>query len=193
MDTATLTEEAIAQSLAQDRPTIDAAIKTYMSWIVARSLTQDEKVTNAEALSYARVLLKAINGYKFDISKSTTTISGVVAQVWNGLVESDQKPSRFLGRVALLRAWDGIVASISTEDEQTELSLLEFGELLKDYKAKEPTKDSKAHLIWDEPGAELERRRQRRTKRAEDNKKEEREQVTPFIEELTEEDEEEET
>jgi hypothetical protein len=183
-----LSDEAVAQSLAQDRPTIDTAIKSYVGWFVARSLTMQDKVTNAEAVGYARILLKAINGYKFDNAKSTSNIAAVVVKVWHGLIDSDQKPSRFLGRIALLHAWDGIVDTISTSsDEATTLFVQEFGDLLKDFTPQVPSEDSNCHLIWDEPGAELERRRQRRNQRVEENKIEKRDNVTPIIEEITEE------
>ena len=183
-----MSDEAIAQSLAQDRPTIDAAIKTYMGLVVARSLTLQEKVSNAEALSYARTLLKTINGYNFDRHKSSSNVVAVVVKVWQGLIDSDQKPSRFLGRVALMHAWDGVIATLPIEDEALTLFALEFGDLMKEFTtAKIPSYDSNAHLVWDEPGAELERRRQRRSERADGVRKDEREKIVPVIEELTEE------
>lgn len=187
MDT-TLSDEAIAQSLAQDRPTIDAAIKSYMGLVVARSLTSQENVTNAEALSYARILLKAINGYRFDNHKSNNNVAAVVVKIWQGLIDSDQKPSLFLGRVALLHAWDGIMATLPTENEGAALFALEFGDMMKEFTTTQmPSFDSNAHLIWDEPGAELERRRQRRSKRAESIRNEESKRIAPAIEELAEE------
>jgi hypothetical protein len=234
--TTALTEDSIAQSLAQDRPTIESAVKTFMIWVVARSLTasatdgdkmddvitpapkeaprQQLKATNAEALSYARALLQAINKFQFNTNaKSTSNVAAVTSQLWNGLVESNKKPARFLGRVALRHAWDGIVVALpvptgTTASKKEALFISEFGQLLKDYKqratkgddSKEDEKlflkeeDSNAALIWDEPGAELERRRQRRQYRAEDAIKEEerqaKEAMTPMIEEITEEEEE---
>jgi hypothetical protein len=183
MDT-TLSDEAVAQSLAQDRPTIDAAIKTYMGLVVARSLTSQENVTNAEALSYARILLKAINGYRFENHKSDSNVSAVVVKIWQGLIDSDQKPSLYLGRVALMHAWDDIIATLPTENEGAALFALEFGDLMKDFTtSKIPSFDSNAHLIWDEPGAELERRRQRRSKRAESIRSEESKRIVPVVEE----------
>ena len=148
-----------------------------------------DKVTNAEAVGYARTLLKAINGYKFDSKKSTSNVAAVVVKVWHGLIDSDQKPSRFLGRIALLHAWDGIVDTMSTSvsDEATTLFVQEFGNLMKEFTPQVPSEDSNCHLIWDEPGAELERRRQRRNQRAGENKIEKRDKVTPIIEEITEE------
>lgn len=229
-----LTEDSIAQSLAQDRPTIDAAVKTFMIWVVARSITSsatdDDKIdditsttnqlepeqllkaTNVEAEAYARILLRAINRFAFNESlKSVSKVAAITAQVWNGLVASQQKPARFLGRIALRHAWDGILldieATLQEEKEESKASLFisEFGTLLKEYTPTsskrsdaEILKDgnSNAALIWDEPGAELERRRQRRQLRAEEAIKAEKqiakELATPRIEEILEEDEEEE-
>mmetsp|Transcript_24969 Transcript_24969/g.41431 ORF Transcript_24969/g.41431 Transcript_24969/m.41431 type:complete len:280 (-) Transcript_24969:50-889(-) len=236
-----LTEDSIAQSLAQDRPTIDAAIKTFMIWVVARSLTssatdeddstswnaqdaqpatvaQASSISNAEALAYARIVLQATNRFQFDESlKSTSKVAAVTAQVWNGLLASQQKPARFLGRIALRHAWDGIVVdALQKAAEQTDTSaddssnnkatlfIQEFGQLLKEYKPRSSKsdasairkeKDSNAALIWDEPGVELERRRERRQLRAEEAIKEEalaaEEKMTPRIEEIIEEEEEE--
>ncbi len=146
-----------------------------------------DKVTNADAIGYARLLLKAINGYRFDNTKSTSNVAAVVVKVWHGLIDSDQKPSRFLGRIALLHAWDGIVKALSTSDDATISFVEEFGNLMKEFTPQVPSLDSNSHLIWDEPGAELERRRERRNQRAEDNKIETREKVTAIIEEITEE------
>ena len=187
MNTA-LSDEAIAQSLAQDRPTIDAAVKTYMGLVVARSLTLQEKVSNAEALFYARSLLKTINAYHFDHHKSNNNVVAVVVKVWQGLIDSDHKPSRFLGRVALMHAWDGVMKTLPTENEGLTLFALEFGDLMKAFATTAiPSLDSNAHLIWDEPGAELDRRRQRRSERADSVRKDEREKIAPVIEILTEE------
>lgn len=168
--------EAIAQALAKDRPTIDAAIKSFMSWVAARSLTTTEPIPNVchasspEALAYARALLQAINSYTFAVTGKESEESAVVAQIWNGLVSSDQKPSRFLGRQALLHAWkqglrDNVVLP-AEKYEQGSLFLQEFGELMNKYDPTvTPLQDSDANLVWEESGAELERRRKRRAEK----------------------------
>lgn len=106
----------------------------------------------------------------------------VVARLWNGLIQSQQKPTRFLGRKALLHAWaDMDVASKlpqpKDEDEASKTIhahqiawIREFEELLhgrKDLTVKADIDDDAA-LIWDADGgqAELARRRERRTKAA---------------------------
>lgn len=147
-------------SLAQDRPTIDAAVKSFMSLICARSLTtattttakilpppvsssssSDQEVqtqsqqlvvvpSNAVqplVLQLARAILQSVNAYTFPIHSTVAHVRAehsttkpttmqkkppsyyvelsVVARLWNGLVESNQKPSRYLGGKALKHAW----------------------------------------------------------------------------------------
>ena len=176
-------EEVVAQNLAQDRPTIDAAVKSFMSLVAARSLTVTNshgwKGSNQEAMTCARTMLHAINTFTFDSSDKVTTGSiaktvelTTVAQVWNGLVDSDQKPSRFLGRLALIQCWNNILVETIHPVEiyyQSVLFCEEFGTLLAGFiPGTVPTDDSDAHFLWDpEVGAELERRRAKRMERAE--------------------------
>jgi hypothetical protein len=158
----TAEESAMAQAFAQDRPTIEAAVNSFISLISARSLTASAMVDDddeAEAkkkadgvvmlgiinpnancnatsdaapsiqqqvLQVARAILESINAYTFPIH-NTVAIStaekpagtsaekqqelfelSIVAQLWNGLVESNQKPSRFLGRRALRHVWNDL-------------------------------------------------------------------------------------
>jgi hypothetical protein len=181
-------QEAIAQSLAQDRPTIGSAVKSFVSLFAARNLTRED-CTSEDALQQARCLLKAINNYTFPLKRETTDEYNVVAQVWNGLIASQQKPSRFLGRMALVHAWqNGLPEEIEHPSEEESLFCDEFGSLLLKYNPS-PTEESDACLLWDDDKgeAELARRRQRRTERAQ------QQQVSsaPTIEELSEEDQEE--
>lgn len=175
----------MTQSLAQDRPTIDAAIKSYISLTCAKALTasatddvvmgeaaaesttstipldqaskttllgfipssglarnststgttnnatSDATVTNnnktggsvqQHVLQLARIILQTLNQYTFPIhctvANETAQKPGlsqnqqyillelsIASQLWNGLVQSKQKPSRFFGRKALKHAW----------------------------------------------------------------------------------------
>jgi hypothetical protein len=156
-------EEAMAQTLAEDRPIIEDALKNFLSLRAAQQ--QIHGVSVQEIMGQARSLSKAINGHRFPdelLLGKNSKISAVVAEVWNGLLDSKQKPTKCLGRLSLLHAWDDL------QVEDTDF-VVEFGKLLHDYSDKtEPTEDSDAHIIW-EPiqGAELERRNQRRNERAE--------------------------
>mmetsp|Transcript_17207 Transcript_17207/g.24223 ORF Transcript_17207/g.24223 Transcript_17207/m.24223 type:complete len:226 (+) Transcript_17207:141-818(+) len=194
-------QEATAKSLAQDRPTIDSAIKSYMSLISARSITQNTPadtcvLSSQDALTCCRVLSKSINAYTFAVGPDEEEASveqSVTAQLWNGLVASNQKPSRYLGRKALLHAFDDLLLEFpkTISQEETTKFINEFGTLLK-YTKTETDEDSDGALLWDEDGgkAELERRRKRRTERAVQQKEKEKEEDSslPLIEELPDED-----
>jgi hypothetical protein len=160
-------QEAIAQSLALDRPTIESAVKSFISLFAARNLTQGN-CTSEDALQQARCLLKAINNYTFPMKRETSDEYNAVAQIWNGLIASQQKPSRFLGRMALMHAWqNGLPEEIENPSEKESLFCDEFGSLLLTYNP-DPTEESDACLLWDNDKgqAELARRRQRRAERS---------------------------
>lgn len=169
-------EAKITEELAKDRPTIDAAVKSFTSLVVARSMTasatdttmprhqstllgivkagihntnNDDETNDGEgkptaspsasslsssplapspqqqALQLARAILRATNTYTFPIYDTVAETLGekpgttetrrdelleraVLARLWNGLVQSEQKPSQFLGRRALRQAWKGL-------------------------------------------------------------------------------------
>jgi hypothetical protein len=212
-------EELVAQQLAQDRPTIDAAVKSFLSLVTTRSLNATvHRVASSHdassskggssshhALACARTLLHSINSYTFPDAANHPTDShaqtglgeqkrdavvverDTVAQVWNGLLESQQKPSRFLGRLALMHGWNAILVDMVHPAESYDESVLfseEFGRLLRTFSSDViPTEDSDAHLLWDSnPEQELERRRARRRKRAESVKEQERTATTVLAE-----------
>lgn len=238
----------IVQELAQDRPTIHAAVTSFLSLVAARSLVASDSdkqeapstttqqpqqrpllaLSNAEALQCSRALLKAMN----DTMLCATLVSldaamdngkafqmeeyNLVAQLWNGLVASDQKPARFLGRRALRHAWADVrqhatlpakpkksaAAAAAAEMEENQDSnlcqfLQEFERLLfLAPPASADEDDNDAALIWDLDGGEkeLQRRRDKRQQRATDNthagetkeEHEEEDKKLPFIEELPE-------
>ena len=215
-------EAKITQELAQDRPTIDSAVKSFLSLICARCLTESEpwpllentsqelegnlrpvvdtptasKVDNSpsirqqQALQFSRSLLQTMNAFQFPIHSTVATSMGqkpgttkekqheflelsIVAKLWNGLVESNQKPSRFLGRRALRYAWkQNLDIPISKEDDkqksQETMWLQEFERLLFLDQIDDESLDNDAALLWDADGgqAELAKRRQRRQSRA---------------------------
>ena len=183
---------------------------------VAASLSQQHAtkdplvLSNAEALHCSRRLLQAINATTLSAMpiRSKTQQRSVddetyplVAQIWNGLIASEQKPSRFLGRRSLQHAWDDVQASLSIktqsstittpdQDGKFEQFCLEFQDLLF-----APTRldcECDASLLWDADGgkAELQRRRTRREQRAKEQRQqqhEEKDSKLPFIEEVKEE------
>lgn len=182
-----MSQDSITQALANDRPVIDAAIKSFVSLFAARALsTGDTEHGTTFAVTQARALLKAINNYTFPLLPDPSEEYRVISQIWNGLIASKQKPSRFLGRTALLQMWQhGLPDEIENGNA---LFINEFGTLLTTYD-RSPTQESDACLIWDEDKgqAELNRRKQRRADRA--REAEEEADRTPRIEELPDEEE----
>mmetsp|Transcript_236 Transcript_236/g.591 ORF Transcript_236/g.591 Transcript_236/m.591 type:complete len:295 (-) Transcript_236:51-935(-) len=176
-------ESKMTEVIAKDRPTIDAAVKSFISMVCASSMTasstdaahdrvmmgiipalaknsisgdkddanptpstsaqmKKENLKNStsiqqQVLELGRYILKAVNSYTFPIhdtvayslaekpgtsaekKKELLEIS-VVARLWNALIQSDQKPSRFLGRRALKLAWKNldIEASLRTKEKE---------------------------------------------------------------------------
>jgi hypothetical protein len=142
-------ETKLTGELANDRPTIDAAVKSFISLMTARSLTasttdatatsiflgivnnnnvnvspdkSNSISTQQQILQFARVILKTVNDFQFSLQDTVAATMaeklslspekkqqwvelGVTARLWNGLVQSKQKPSRYLGRRALKHAW----------------------------------------------------------------------------------------
>lgn len=242
-------EEAdMTQALAQDRPTIDAAIKSYISLVCAKALTasatdnvvstnttalvpatpspttiQEEPKTllglipsagldnnnnNAttdhnnnnnsynqggvqqQVLQLARILLQTLNQYTFPIHCTVANSKlenptlndpqqkldilelSITSQLWNGLVQSKQKPSRFLGRRALRQAWkqdlEMEVKSKIQEPQQLQW-LQEFERLLfADNSSSSSNVDDDSALLWAPDGgtAELAKRQERRKQAA---------------------------
>jgi hypothetical protein len=275
-------ETKMTNEIAKDRPTIDAAVKSFISIICARtmsasntdakcgsnsnsndnvmmgiipatitskpSVVAESIITNADGtttttlalsspspstfkatvtstttqqqvLQFARFVIKAVNSYTFPIhdtvistmaekpgiteekKKQLLEIS-VVARLWNGLVQSEQKPSRFLGRRSLKLAWENlnldIISSIQKSsgavpvsnnvDKEKNATIVlerqlewvkEFGKLLNNPEQPLPANilvDDDSALLWATDGgiSELAKRRQRRLDSAK-----EREAITP--------------
>ena len=222
----TAEEAGITEKLAKDRPTIDAADKSFMSLLCARSMsasaTDISKPShgsniviglmpsngNQQVLQFSRVILKSVNGYKFPIhctvastmaekpgtsaeKRSDLLELSICSQLWNGLVQSNQKPSRFLGRIALKAAWNNklkedIENKLQQEQQQAMADevmvqqqtdwLTEFERLLFHVHDESSLLDDDSELIWgsDNGQAELTRRKERRQSSAK-----ERGSVTP--------------
>jgi len=230
-------ESKMTEAIARDRPTIDAAVKSFISMVCARSMSasatdatahdkvmmgiipsmdkstiSDKKETSSDdkgsssdedkkdkpkgpstqqqVLEVARSILKAVNSHNFPVQdtvaysmaeKPGTTEEkkeellelSVVSRLWNGLVQSEQKPSKFLGRRALKLAWKqmDIEATLPSKDEETAERqkewLKQFETLL--FATAQPLPsdtavDDDSALLWAADGgaAELAKRRQRR-------------------------------
>ena len=226
-------EARISAALAQDRPTIDVAVKSFLSLVCARGMTasvtdQDDSSqktvlmgmlnsggeipttssraatttigpSNQHALQVARAILQSCNAHQFPIHKTVADALqdkpgltpdkkeqlmelSVVARLWNGLIQSKQKPTRFLGRQALRHAWPDMnvtskLVPPAKQDESAatliynqQLAWIQeferhlFHEPNADPNATTMAEDNDAALLWDADGgqAELARRRKRR-------------------------------
>lgn len=221
-------ETKLTNELANDRPTIETAVKSFISLVSARSLTaastdatttsvllgivnnsnsnSDESSINSslsvqqQILHNARTILKTTNSFQFSLQDTVAATMaenpslseekkqqlievGVTARLWNGLVQSQQKPSRFLGRRALKLAWPKMNVSATVvapvEDDENDVAavaarerqlqwLNEFETLL--FREPQPlpadahAEDDDSALLWspDKGAEELAKRRQRR-------------------------------
>lgn len=180
--------EALAQSLTNDRPTIDSAVKSYMALTSARGASSNV-ASNKAPLLCARSILKTINAFqipddqrdeKKDEAKDPEL--QVIKILWNGLVENGKKPSMILGRQSLCHVYpilsqtlmDNIPVGVDVEEGQAFMA--EFGRLLENGMKRRNAStlaeerevmnqyDDDACLLWDIDGGkeELKRRRDRR-------------------------------
>ena len=149
--------EALGQSLMNDNPKIDSALKQFVSIIAARGWTapgDDRSAPNEQAragfvaMRCAGTLSKKINSYRIptgshdndsrDEEKDESKVLEleVVRIVWNGLADKGKKPSMFLGRQSLRHVYPSIFAELNgnapknVEPEQFLAFLEEFGRLL---------------------------------------------------------------
>lgn len=226
-------EELLAQTLAQDRPTIDSAIKSFLSLTAARSLAkaqiplyQKEENYSKElpccrfssedprmsALKCSRVLLREVNNLELPEQDSTTEDSkfetadndleyNVVRAIWNGLIASEKKPSKFLGRISLLHAYPIILqkvrkGEVNVDDvlEEEAVSFFEEFDILLQRKNMNKNGDDDSALLWekDRGAVELSSRRDRREKSKNDALDDAQqgsleESLGPIIEEINEE------
>ena len=137
--------EVIAKDLVNDRPSIETAVKSYLSLLAARNLSDEKNCSELMKdheprildqkvlLACARILLERINTFSVpdiplieyqevpdELKYKTLRI------IWNNFVSSsntttdkpkrkDQKPARFLGRSALLIVYPMILSEIKSQ------------------------------------------------------------------------------
>ncbi len=182
--------EALGQTLINDKPTIDSAIKSYLSIFAARSWSATDPIVNARVgLICARSLSKKINSYRIPIPDSATGVEGeekdeekileisVVRILWNGLIDKGKKPSMLLGRKSLIYTFPSILEELKQQvpngvDSDVWMPFIEdFGRLLVDAtnrvqvaKGQVDIENDDSCLLWDTDGgeAELKRRRNKR-------------------------------
>jgi hypothetical protein len=103
-----------AALLVDEQPSIDAALKSYASFIAAQqpplaNQADDDKAvtwTLSEVLAMTRRLSQTINQHAFAIQRVETERYSVTAKVWNNVAAvPEQKPTKLLGRTSLRMAW----------------------------------------------------------------------------------------
>jgi hypothetical protein len=130
--------EALGQSLMNDNPKIDSALKQFVSIIAARGWTapapgDDRNAPNEQAragfvaMRCAGTLSKKINSYRIptrsdddngndsneEKDESKVLELEVVRIVWNGLADKGKKPSMFLGKQSLRHVYPSILAELN--------------------------------------------------------------------------------
>jgi hypothetical protein len=157
------------------------------------STTSSTPQQNQQVLDVARAILQACNSHEFPVHKTVVSEMlskpnltpekkesilelSVVARLWNGLIQSKQKPTRFLGRKALLHAWSDLDVTsklVQPKDDDDASKAIyahqvawiqEFEKHLYHPRDTRTEIDNDAALIWDTDGgaSELARRRERR-------------------------------
>lgn len=192
--------------LLNERPKIDAALKSYASLLMAESPNDPMTI-----LALSRLLSKAINGHiaaivpisratvkedsKTDLPEQKPEYqAAIVAQIWNDVVGSGQKATQSLGRTSLASVWNDLelepilTANSDTDDQwrdKANVFLQGFGNLL-------DGQSPNGRLLWamDGGASELQKRAQDRQAAAKERREQEqRQQQTPTIEELADEEE----
>lgn len=147
-------------TLINEHPKIDAALKSYLSWLQV----QDEAMPMTSVLAHARSLSLAINQHEPKDDDGT-----VVAEVWNEIQRRQQKPTKWLGRTALRHVWKDLDVSTVPESFRDPFAAFLFDE----------RPDSDAKLIWGQ--GELQKRAAERLEKAQERL---REGTSAWIEEV---------
>jgi hypothetical protein len=172
-------DDGFRDQLTAEEPKIDAALKSYCSWMLAQ-----QRLFPREALQFTRTLSKTINSHVCAIRPESHQQS-LTAQVWNNHAITDHiKITKSLGRTSLRYAWADLDRSgFQEDDEETQDFLQTFERLLMN------DSDPDAPLIWDtaDQQDELARRAAERHDRA--KRAREEAAIRPMIEELQEDEE----
>lgn len=188
----------LRQRLRDERPAITDALKSFCSWMLARttSTRQFSDWTSHDILSTTRWLSLSINRHIAAISSRDEQEKMIVTQVWNEVVGQQQKVTKTLGRTSLRNVWKDLdVHSEKAKDDVTNEKRKLYLELFERFlfapssgeAAISNNRDSieddddsllDARLIWDPDrgAAEFARRATRRQENAASRIKEEEEE-----------------
>ena len=146
--------EAIAKSFVNDTPKIGIAIKSYLSWLVARNFSgTTDKVEffakesppviedSKDLLLCARALLNVINSFAVPEKNGACLEYEILRTLWNKfsvdqekkfMRDENMKPSKVFGRSALVLVYPTIMAVLSDDLNASKLVVngLEKGQVL---------------------------------------------------------------
>lgn len=198
MTTMNDTKQELRLQVFYDPPSIEEALKNFMSWFVAQNQVHKKNFTTQEVLQMTRLLSKCINQHvcSSDINNRNKQ-EAMVASIWNPVQQdASRKVTQTLGRVALQAVWDQLDTSLlrgtdqsdDTEEEDSVNSFLRSFEAALFASLEE---DEHARLIWstDRGKDELTRRavqRQVEAARRSGDANETDTTVLPRIEEISE-------
>lgn len=208
---ATKDSDAYRRFLSDEKPTIDAALKSFASWMMANHKAStavdtakgSSKDATKEILAMTRILSQTINRHVIAIvptrrpESKASMEDDILAQVWNEAIANKSKPTKVLGRSALKSVWKDLELATAFSEQGA-------GKADDDDSWKEAVQSYLAHferllyahhgdvdLIWgaDRGQAELNRRaaerQQRATRRVEVEERQQRVSM-PSIEEVAE-------
>ena len=163
-------------TLVSELPRIDAALKSYCSWYAVAGNEGGMNIN--EVLLMTRKLSLSINHHVFPVEmKSSSHEYLVCSKLWNEIVSTKQKPTKWLGKTALQLAWKDLDLLQSSSNNETNETKKEsdddkienqnkeaFTEFVKQFEHLLFTEDSNdtASLIWNYSEAELARRAKER-------------------------------
>ena len=163
-------------TLVSELPRIDAALKSYCSWYAVAGNEGGMNIN--EVLLMTRKLSLSINHHVFPVEmKSSSHEYLVCSKLWNEIVSTKQKPTKWLGKTALQLAWKDLDLLPSSSNNETNETKKEsdddkienqnkeaFTEFVKQFEHLLFTEDSNdtASLIWNYSEAELARRAKER-------------------------------
>ena len=199
--------------LLAEEPKLDAALKSFCSWIVASASTATSLDNNyydqpawtlAAALTCTRQLSKAINAHivpiQYDGKATPVTtpeqlMKELAARVWNEIAGQGTRITKALGRTALQHVWKDLDLTELQSTAQGTAYCQAFEQLLMmdAHGNLDPTSD--AALVWGGPQAVARRAAERQAAaatRVQEEQAKLRQAVTPMIEELPDDEEEEE-
>ena len=147
------TKNEMRRQIFYDPPTIEEALKNFMSWFVAEQqvVHKSNHCSPQEVLRMTRLLSRCINSHICS-SDHAKNPSAFVASIWNPLQQdTNRKVTQTLGRVALQAVWHQLDTSSLHDDDDTEQEdsiVKSFLSSFEDTLFASLEQDQNARLIW---------------------------------------------